>query len=165
MREIVTYVEMTGSDQLARAEPAPGLALETLDRDSPLVVDLQVKIGSPYGWKCADRTDQQWAAWYAEHPDRLFRLLTFHGEPAGLVAYDLHPGDGVEIETFGLVPDFVGRGLGGYALTLALEQAWKLAPTVTRVWLHTSSLDHPHALRNYHRRGLRTFKTEAGDRT
>lgn len=161
----MTYVEMTDRDQLVPAEPAPGLALETLDRDSPLVVGLQVKIGSPYGWKCVTRTDQQWAGWYAEHPDRLFRLLTVQGEPAGLVTYDLHPGDEVEIETFGLVPGFVGTGLGGYALTLALEQAWTLTPTVARVWLHTSSLDHPNALRNYHRRGLRTFKTEVGDRT
>ncbi|MBW6435037.1 hypothetical protein KZ829_14945 [Actinoplanes hulinensis] len=57
------------------------------------------------------------------------------------------------------------RRLGGYALTLAREQAWELAPTVNRVWLHTSSQDHPNAQRNYHRRGLRTFKTEDGDRT
>ena len=33
-------------------------------------------------------------------------------------------------------------------------------PAVSRVWLHTSTKDHPRALPNYHRRGLRTFKTE-----
>jgi hypothetical protein len=35
---------------------------------------------------------------------------------------------------------------------------------VNRVWLHTSSLDHPRALPNYHRRGFRTFKTEEEER-
>jgi GNAT superfamily N-acetyltransferase len=95
----------------------------------------------------------------------LFWLLSFDGEPAGLVAYDLHPGNEVEIETFGLVPEFTGRRLGGYALTLAVQRAWDLTATVERIWLHTSSADHPSALPNYHRRGFRTFKTESGERT
>jgi GNAT superfamily N-acetyltransferase len=81
-----------------------------------------------------------------------------------MVSYDLHPGNEVEIETFGLLPEFVGKGLGGYALTLGIQQAWELAPSVTRVWLHTSTLDHPHALPNYHRRGFRTFRAEEGER-
>jgi GNAT superfamily N-acetyltransferase len=164
MREIVTYLEMTARTQLTPAAPVRGLTLEPLDRDSPLVVELQARIGAPHGWKSAVRTDEEWAAWYARHPDRIFWLLSFDGEPAGLVAYDVHPGDEVEIETFGLVPEFVGRRLGGYALTLAVQRAWELTPAVARIWLHTSSADHPSALPNYHRRGLRTFKTEEGER-
>jgi RimJ/RimL family protein N-acetyltransferase len=164
MREIVTYLEMTGRDQLTPADPALGLALESLDRHSPLVVELQVRIGAPHGWKCATRTEEEWNAWYAEYPARLFWLLSFDGEPAGLVAYDLHPGNEVEIETFGLVPEFTGRRLGGYALTLAVRRAWALTPTVERIWLHTSSVDHPSALPNYHRRGFRTVKTEERER-
>jgi hypothetical protein len=31
---------------------------------------------------------------------------------------------------------------------------------VRRVWLHTSSRDHPHAKPNYERRGFRPFRTE-----
>ncbi len=155
----MTYVEMTARDQLIPADPVPGLVLEPLDRESPLVVELEVRIGAPYGWKSANRTAQEWAAWLAESPDRLFWLLSFDGEPAGLAAYDLHPGNEVEIKTFGLTPEFTGKRLGGYALTLAVRQAWDLAPTVERVWLHTSTQDHPNALPNYHRRGFRTFKT------
>jgi RimJ/RimL family protein N-acetyltransferase len=165
MREIVTYLEMTSPDQLNPAVPVGDLALEPLDRDSPLVVELQVRIGAPLGWKCASRTEQEWIAWYAQYPDRIFWLLAFDGEPAGLVAYDLHHhGNEVEIETFGLVPEFTGRRLGGYALTLAVQRAWALTPTVKRIWLHTSSADHSSALPNYHRRGFRTFKTEEGER-
>jgi hypothetical protein len=73
-------------------------------------------------------------------------------------------GGEVEIETFGLVPEFIGKGLGGYALTLGVQRAWNLVPGVRRIWLHTSSLDHPGALPNHQRRGFRTFKTEAGER-
>lgn len=70
----------------------------------------------------------------------------------------------VEIDTFGLVPEHVGHGYGGYALTLATETAWAFAPdgttVVQRVWLDTSSNDHPHALRNYQSRGFRVFHSE-----
>jgi hypothetical protein len=158
--KIVTYVEMTAPEQLVPAAVVPGLTLEPLDTGSPLVVEMQVKIGAPYGWKSASRTEQEWTDWLAEHPERVYWLLSFEGEPAGLVAYRPHPGDEVEIETFGLIPEFTGRRLGGYALTLGVQRAWSLIPAVTRVWLHTSSQDHPSALPNYHRRGFRTFKTE-----
>jgi acetyltransferase (GNAT) family protein len=84
-----------------------------------------------------------------------------------VVVFDPHPGAEVEIKTFGLVPEFTGKGLGCYALTLAIRQGWELVPDTRRVWLHTSSADNPNALPNYHRRGFRTFKTEQdvqGDR-
>ncbi|GAA2630612.1 GNAT family N-acetyltransferase [Actinomadura fulvescens] len=160
MQETVTYVEMTGEDQLVPAAPVPGLTLEPLDHGSPLIPDVLARIGAPYGWKSARRTEEEWRAWFAGHPGRVFRLLAYEGEAAGIVTYDPHPGDEVEIVSFGLLPDFVGKGLGGHALTLGVRQAWQVKPGVRRVWLHTSSLDHPNALPNYHRRGFRTFRTE-----
>jgi GNAT superfamily N-acetyltransferase len=164
VKEIVTYVEMTALGQLIPAAPVPGLTLEPVDRGSPLVPDILAWIGAAYSWKSARRTEGEWAVWFAEHPDRTFWLLSFEGEPAGMVTCDLHPGGEAEIATFGLLPEFVGKGLGGFALTLGVQQAWALAPSVNRVWLHTSTWDHPRALPNYHRRGFRTFKTEQGDR-
>jgi GNAT superfamily N-acetyltransferase len=157
--KIVTYVEMTAPSQLIPAPPVPGLALEAMDRSSPLIPGIMARIGAAYDWKSASRTEEEWALWFAEHPDRTFWLLSFEGEPAGMVICDLHPGGEAEILTFGLLPEFVGKGLGGFALTLGVQQAWALAPSVNRVWLHTSSLDHPRALPNYHRHGFRTFKT------
>jgi GNAT superfamily N-acetyltransferase len=164
VKETVTYVEMTFRTQLNPAASVPGLSLESLDRDSRLVVDLLTRIGAPYGWKPARQTEEEWVSWFAGCPGRTFWLLSIEGGPAGMTAYDLHSADDVEIETFGLLPEFVGKGLGGYALTLAIQRAWELSPTVSRVWLHTSTLDHPRALPNYHRRGFRTFKTEEGER-
>jgi GNAT superfamily N-acetyltransferase len=70
----------------------------------------------------------------------------------------------VEIVVFGLVPEFVGRGFGSHLLTVGTRLAWAAehpdtAPT-RRVWLHTSSRDHPNARPNYERRGFRAFRTE-----
>jgi hypothetical protein len=47
------------------------------------------------------------------------------------------------------VPDRQGQGLGGAALTLAVDLAWTAyAGGATRVWLHTNNFDHPSALPN-----------------
>jgi hypothetical protein len=164
VKETVTYVEMTAPSQLIPAAPVPGLTLEPVDRGSPFIPGILAGIGAPHGWESASRTEREWAAWFAAYPDRTFWLLSLEGEPTGMVTCDLHPGGEAEIVTFGLLPEFVGTGLGGFALTLGVQQAWALAPSVNRVWLHTSSLDHPRALPNYHRRGFRTFKTEQEER-
>lgn len=163
MTTIVTYVEMTDPGQLVPGSPVPGMALVAVDRALPLVTDLMARIGAPYEWRSARRSPEDWEAWFAEHPDRTCWLLTVADEAAGVVCYDLHPGAEVEIKTFGLLPEYTGKGFGGHALTLAIRQGWELAPGVRRVWLHTSSMDNRNALPNYHRRGFRTFRSEEVD--
>jgi hypothetical protein len=59
----------------------------------------------------------------------------------------------------GLTEDY--RVIGGHMVTV-LAARWQLGHEL--VWLHTSTLNHPRALPNYHRRGFRTFKTEQGER-
>ncbi len=159
----MTYVEMTDRSQLNPSTAASGLALTIADDRLPLVSDIMARVGAPYGWRSASRSPEEWQAWFAEHPGRTCWLLTLDEEPVGVVCYDPHSGPEVEIKTFGLVPEFSGKGLGGHALTLAIGQAWELAPGTRRVWLHTSTADNPNALPNYHRRGFRTFKTEEHD--
>lgn len=160
MTTTVTYVEMTDRSQLVPGTPVPGLALVATDGDLSQMPALMARVGAPYQWRSARRSPQEWDEWFAEHPNRTCWLLTLEGESAGVVCYDLHPGADVEIKTFGLLPEFTGKGLGGHALTLAIRQGWDLVPDVRRVWLHTSSADNSNALPNYHRRGFRTFKTE-----
>lgn len=90
------------------------------------------------------------------------------GEVAGVVELDAQSEGDVEIVVLGLVPEFVGKGFGGHLLTLATQLAWEAkSPDGTptrRVWLHTSSRDHPHAMPNYERRGFRPFRTEQRQR-
>jgi GNAT superfamily N-acetyltransferase len=70
----------------------------------------------------------------------------------------------VGIVVFGLFPEFIGRGLGGIFLTEATRLAWRQAVpgggSTRRVWLETSSRDHPRALRNYEARGFTILRTE-----
>jgi RimJ/RimL family protein N-acetyltransferase len=66
--------------------------------------------------------------------------------------------DRVEIAYFGLTPTYIGRGIGGFMLTRAVEDAWRMG--AKRVWLHTCTLDSDRALPNYLARGFVPFKTE-----
>ena len=58
-----------------------------------------------------------------------------------------------------MIPEFIGQGLGKYLLSQAIAKAWELQPQ--RIWLHTCSLDHPHALGNYLKRGFQIFKEDS----
>ena len=79
-------------------------------------------------------------------------------ETAGFFELEQSDDGSVEIAYFGLVEQFIGRGLGKAMLTRAVEEAWTLGPT--RVWLHTCTLDSPHALPNYKARGFEAVRTE-----
>jgi GNAT superfamily N-acetyltransferase len=78
--------------------------------------------------------------------------------PAGYFELEKHSDGSIEIAYFGLLQEFIGRGLGKHLLTAAVSQAWK--DGANRVWLHTCTLDDPAALPNYVKRGFEPFKKE-----
>ncbi len=63
-----------------------------------------------------------------------------------------------EISYFGLLEEYIGKGIGGYALSEAIKKSFE--KKIKRVWLHTCTLDHPNALRNYIARGMKVFRKE-----
>ena len=123
------------------------------------------------GWNWADRlalTRSEWES-LMRSPGTETHVLYVDGAPGGYVELAGHVSDAgteVEIMYFGLFPQCIGKGLGGALLTEGISRAWDLhtrfegfAP-VSRVWVHTCTLDGPAALANYEARGLRTFHTE-----
>ena len=63
-----------------------------------------------------------------------------------------------EIAYFGILEEYFGKKLGGYLLSEAIK--YSFTSGCTRVWVHTCSLDHENALRNYLSRGMKIFKAE-----
>ena len=122
---------------------------------------LYTAVGGPWYW--LGRLTWTHADWerYLDRPQVETWVAYARGTPAGY--FELEQQDGgatVEIAQFGLVPPFIGKGLGGYLLTVAVTRAWALGPR--RVWVHTFSLDGPHALSNYKARGFRIFDEFTG---
>ena len=155
-----TYLEMRDASELFAAHcDDPHVRIEQMLVCSPSFNrNLYVKVGKNYHW--IDRLpwkDEQIAA-HHNQPDITLWLMTYDGEIAGYFELCRCEDDSVEIAYFGLLPEFLGRGLGKHLLTCATEQAW--ADGANRVWLHTCTLDDPAALPNYLKRGFKPFKTE-----
>lgn len=85
-------------------------------------------------------------------------VMYVDGAPAGYSELERHPDDSMEIAYFGLLPEFLRRGLGKLMLAAAVDRAWEHG--ISRVWLHTCTLDDPAALPNYIKRGFTPYKEE-----
>ena len=155
-----TYLEMRDAAELLAARcDDPRVRIErTLDCSPAFYRTLYVAVGQNYHW--IDRlpwTDEQIAA-HLQQPEITLWLMCCGDATAGYFELRRCEDGSVEIAYFGLLPEFLGRGLGKLLLTCATEQAW--ADGANRVWLHTCTLDDPAALPNYLKRGFRPFKTE-----
>jgi GNAT superfamily N-acetyltransferase len=80
------------------------------------------------------------------------------GTPAGYFELERQHDAAVELAYFGLLPRFIGQGIGGHLPTAAITRAWEMG--ARRVWVHTCTLDHPQALSNYQARGFRIVRVE-----
>jgi GNAT superfamily N-acetyltransferase len=110
-------------------------------------------------WEWTDRlswSDKDWED-YVSRQELHTWVATYRGERAGYFELEQQGAGDVEIAYFGLLPEAVGKKLGGPLLSFAIERAWRL-PATKRVWVHTCTKDHPHALGNYQKRGFKIFR-------
>ena len=63
-----------------------------------------------------------------------------------------------EIAYFGLLKEYHNKKLGSYLLSFAIKKCFE--KNINRVWVHTCSLDHDNALKNYLSRGMKIYKRE-----
>jgi len=169
-QEIITCLEMTSVKQLvpARRPPQPIEIEEVAPTAAPAAGATYVRIGAPLRWT-SPRMGWSDSDWMDElsRPGVHAGLARVQGEVAGVLELKAEPSGEVGIVVFGLVPEFVGRGFGGAFLTLTTRLAWQVplpsGGRVRRVWVQTSSRDHPHAIPNYERRGFRTFRIDRRD--
>jgi GNAT superfamily N-acetyltransferase len=155
-----TYLEMRDPSALSGAKlDDPAIRIEhQRDCSVALFRSLYVEVGKNYHW--VDRlpwTDDEIRDYLAQ-PEISLWLMTYDNEPAGYFELRRCEDGSTELAYFGLMPQFIGRGLGKHLLTCAVEQAW--ADGANRVWLHTCTLDDPAAMPNYLKRGFLPYRTE-----
>jgi len=156
----ITHLELTSKDQWVRRRRSEN----DLDVRQCTVKQPQFNrflyeyVGG--NWQWTDRlvwSAERWQEFAAADNLRTF-VAYVEGAVAGYYELQRQEGDSVEIASFGLTPDFVGQGHGGPLLDSAIENAF--AWSARRVWLHTCTDDHPNALNNYLKSGLKIFKIE-----
>jgi len=155
-----TYLEMRDPSDLNPALSDDPLIKIEWQRNCSIELfrDLYREVGKNYFW--TDRlpwTDEQIKT-HLQQPEVSVWLMTYDGDLAGYFELKKEADGATEVAYFGLMPQFIGRGLGKHLLTCAVEQAW--ADGAKRVWLHTCTDDDPAALPNYLKRGFKPFRTE-----
>src|SRR5262245_40814225 len=120
---------------------------------------LYTAVGARWWWY--SRLEWDYTRWltYLDRPELETWVAYVSGTPAGYFELERQADAVVELVYFGLLDRFTGHGLGGALLTAALTCAWDMG--AQRVWVHTCSLDHPHALANYQARGFHIERVEA----
>lgn len=156
----IHYLEILTPDDLrANACPDPRIRVEECTlKQSPYNRFLYQFVGDAWHW--TDKSvwsEEDWRR-YAESPNLRTWVAYVHGSPVGYYELNKQGGDQVEIAYFGLVPAFIGRGVGGFLLSHAIASAWGWG--ARRVWVHTCNMDHPQALANYQARGMRLYRSE-----
>ena len=161
MEELVreTFLEMVHAPEAAAPSSERRLTLEQAAIPCPEVVHFFYRaIGADWGWyDRIDWTEDRWHE-HAHRSDLTIWIATYKGCPAGYVEFIHHRANEIEIRSLGLLPTFLGQGLGRELLASTIEIAWSQAPS--RLWLSTCSLDHPRALPNYYAAGFKTFDTK-----
>ena len=116
-------------------------------------------VGKNHQW--VDRlvwTEKQWIDYACDQKVKTY-ILKYEKDLAGYFELILHRAKNeVEIAYLGLLEEYLNKKLGSYLLTSAIKYSFMEKPK--RVWVHTCSLDHKHALNNYIARGMKIFKKE-----
>ena len=156
-----TYLEMTDRAQCRPARPA-SVDFQLLRAEVPcpeLNRFLYTAVGADWWWHTRLPWDySRWLA-YLDRPELETWVAYVGGTPAGYFELERQDEENVEIAYFGILPSSIGKGLGGALLAAAISRAWEMG--AARVWVHTCTLDHPQALRNYQARGFKVFRTDA----
>jgi len=118
-------------------------------------------VGEPWVWYVRRLwSDERLRLWLAR-PEIEVSVLYVAGVPAGFFEIERPASGETELCYFGLVPDFIGRGIGAWFLHQAVESAWR--PPTARLIVHTSTFDHPRALALYRRAGFRVSHRQKAD--
>ena len=153
---VVTYLEMRSPPE-QDVPPSP-LSLHPIAVPRPEHYRALFRlVGAPWLWFSRLTLDDAHLAAIIQHPRvELFSVVDQSGRDVGMLELDFREPHECELAFIGLVPELSGKGHGRWLLAEAVRRAWREG--VTRVHVHTCSLDHPAALPAYRRAGFTPYK-------
>jgi len=145
LEDTITYLEML-ERPVRRRMPAPLDKLALMRAEACTVSFyryLYDTVGEPWLWFERRIIDDAAVAAQIHRPAIEIFVLYVRGVPAGFFELDTAAPRETKLCYFGLIPDF---------LQAAIDRAW--SRPIERFWLHTSTFDHPKALRVYQQAGF-----------
>jgi ribosomal protein S18 acetylase RimI-like enzyme len=155
------YLEIVSLEHFREVKkPSENYLLQLVDpKDFQLNKFFYKNIGKKYKW--VDRlvwTDENWINYISDNKLSTY-VLKDNKEIVGYFELIFHQDKReYEIAYFGILEEYFGKKLGGYLLSEAIKKTFALGSV--RTWVHTCSLDHENALKNYLARGMKIFKSE-----
>jgi GNAT superfamily N-acetyltransferase len=153
---VVTFLEM-------RASPKPEIPTSTLSLravEKPQPGDyrnLFRAVGSRWLWfSRLIMPDLELAAIIQHLKVELLVVEDAGGRPVGMLELDFRGPGECELSFVGMLPELAGRGHGRWLLSEAVSRSWREG--ITRVHVHTCTLDHPAALSAYRRAGFVPYR-------
>ncbi len=153
---IVTSLEMTARP---RPSPLPSSSLRLVAWPEPSLEKYRMlfrRVGEPWLWfsRLVMADDALRTIIHDPHV-RVSAVVDRAGIEVGMLELDFRQQGQCELAYFGLVPELAGKGNGGWLIAQALAAAWR--KDVTRLWVHTCTLDHPAALSFYRKSGFTPY--------
>ena len=155
------YLEIKSLQDLKEGKkPTGNYSLKLLD---PINFQLNKffykNIGKKHNW--VDRltwSEEKWINYVSFKTVKTY-VLKDNNELVGFFELIFHSGNNeYEIAYFGILEEYQNKKLGSFLLSKAIQKSFE--QSVSRVWVHTCSLDHKNALNNYLNRGMKVFKIE-----
>lgn len=155
---VITYLEMTAPPSLPSFTPlATQVAvLQAREVTVGFYRYLYDAVGRDWLWTDRKVISDEDLALHLRDPRVEVHVLYVDGAPAGYFELDGREDGVVDLAYFGLIGDYIGRGLGPFLMRHAIETAWAKEPS--RLTVNTCTLDHPSALPMYQRCGFQPYR-------
>lgn len=150
---VVTHLEMR-ADPAQPLPPAPeGWTLRAVPTpDVAWYRAIFDKVGADWLWFSRKELNNAALSAIIHDPKVMIWTLSNGGADGALLELDFRDGKTCEIAFFGVAAPLIGQGAGRYLMAAAIEAAWR--QPITRLHLHTCTLDSPQALPFYRRAGF-----------
>jgi GNAT superfamily N-acetyltransferase len=153
---VVTFLEMR-EPPLVQVLPSPLRLSRVGHPEHEAYRQLFRLVGAPWLWFSRLAMSDRKLAEITQDPKvELFEVIDEADHIAGMLELDFRQHGECELAFIGLVPELAGQGHGRWLLAEAVSRAWREG--VTRVHVHTCSLDHPAALSAYRQAGFTPYK-------
>ncbi|WP_420137180.1 GNAT family N-acetyltransferase [Sphingomonas sp.] len=153
---VVTSLEMRAPP---RPRPLPASPLRLVRWHAPSADAYRTlfrRVGAPWLWFSRLLLSDDALLAIIRHPAvEVSAVVDRAGIEIGLLELDFRVADSCEISFFGLVPELAGKGHGRWLMAQTLAIGW--SHPISRMWVHTCTLDHPSALGFYQAQGFHPF--------
>ena len=151
----VHYLEMVPSRRTPKAKRDDVSVVHVVAPSVEYYRTLYDGVGSDYRWLSRRKLSDDELASVIHDPQNEMHVLHVEGNPAGFAELDRRQSGEVELVQFGLLPDYIGQGLGTWLIDWTIDRV--ATYEAKRFWLHTCSLDHPAALVTYKKAGFAQY--------